>query len=285
MNYIIYVICIMIVIIWFLYSDKKNYNQAPKKIWTYWDNPIKIPKTVELCIASWKKFHPEYEIVLLTKKNYKGYVTIPEELRTHHNFNDMPQRFADLVRIWVLAEHGGIWIDSTILLKGSVEDWLFPRNAEYSGFYIDSFTKKKNFPVIENWFFACNKGSPFIKKWRDEFSKIANFQTVEDYIQSLRAEGVDFQGIDIPNYLAMHVACQKVLQLMHYPVELLYLQKAEDGPFRYLVDAKWDSEKAVELACMNPSYQAPIMKIRGPERAALEKRLDYDLTVEKCGWI
>ena len=285
MNYIIYVICIMIVIIWFLYSDKKNYNQAPKKIWTYWDNPIKIPKTVELCIASWKKFHPEYEIVLLTKKNYKGYVTIPEELRTHHNFNDMPQRFADLVRIWVLAEHGGIWIDSTILLKGSVEDWLFPRYAEYSGFYIDSFTKKKNFPVIENWFFACNKGSPFIKKWRDEFSKIANFQTVEDYIQSLRAEGVDFQGIDIPNYLAMHVACQKVLQLMHYPVELLYLQKAEDGPFRYLVDAKWDSEKAVELACMNPSYQAPIMKIRGPERAALEKRLDYDLTVEKCGWI
>ena len=63
------------------------------------------------------------------------------------------------------------------------------------------------------------------------------------------------------------------------------MQKAEDGPFRYLVDAKWDSEKAVELACMNPSYQAPIMKIRGPERAALEKRLDYDLTVEKCGWI
>lgn len=285
MIYIIYVICIMIVFIWFLYSDKKNYNQAPKKIWTYWDNPIKIPKVVELCMASWKKYHPEYEIVLLTKKNYKGYVTIPEELTTNVNFNDSPQRFADLIRIWVLAEHGGIWIDSTILLKGSMEDWLFPKYAEFSGFYINGFTKKKEFPVIENWFFACNKGSPFIKKWRDEFSNIANFQTVEDYITSLRAEGVDFQGIDNPHYLAMHVSCQKILQLMHYPLDSIYLQKAEDGPFRYLVDAKWDSEKAVELACMYPTYQGPIMKMRGGERNALEKRLDYDLTVEKCGWI
>jgi len=285
MNYIIYGICVIIVIIWFMYSDKKNYNQAPKKIWTYWDNPIKIPKTVELCMASWKKFHPEYEIVLLTRKNYKGYVTIPEEVRMHHNFNDMPQRFSDLVRIWVLAEHGGIWLDSTILLKGSVEDWLFPHYAEFSGFYLEKFTKKKEFPVIENWFFACNKGSLFIKKWRDEFSRMAQFQTVEDYIISCRADGVDFQGINPPHYLAMHIACQKVLQLDHYPLDSLYLQKAEDGPYHYLVDTKWDSEKAVELACYSSIYQGPIIKMREPERNVLEKRLDHDLTVEKCGWI
>ena len=285
MKYIIYTVIILIVIIWILFREKKNYNQAPKKIWTYWDNPTKIPQTVELCIVSWKKFHPEYEIVFLTKKNYKGYVTIPEELTSHHNFNDMPQRFADLIRIWVLTEHGGVWIDSTILLKGSIEDWLFPRYAEFSGFYIDGFTKNKKFPVIENWFFACNKGSLFIKKWRDEFSRMAYFPTVEHYITSLRKEGIDIQGITIPNYLAMHVACQKVLQSGNYPLDSLYLQKAEDGPFRYLVDAKWDSDKAVELACFNPSYQGPIMKMRGGERDALEKRLDYDLTVEQCGWI
>ena len=100
-----------------------------------------------------------------------------------------------------------------------------------------------------------------------------------------RSEGVDFQSIIGPNYLAMHVACQRVLQLEKYPMEGIYLQKAEDGPFRYLLDAKWDPEKAVELACYYPEYQSPIMKMRGREREALEKRLDYDLTVEKCGWI
>lgn len=285
MNYIIYGICIVIVFIWFFYREKKNYNQAPKKIWTYWDNPIKIPKTVELCMASWKRFHPEYEIVLLTKKNYKGYVTIPEELIAHQNMNDIPRRFSDVLRLWILAEHGGIWMDSSILVKKSIEDWIFPRYAEYSGFYTDRLTRKKEFPVIENWFMACNKGSPFMKAWRDECSRMAHFLTVEQYIQSLRSEGVDFQGIQDPHELAMYAACQKVLQVDHYPLDSLYLQKAEDGPFRYLVDTKWDSEKGIELACHDPSYQIPIMNLREGERDILEKRLDYDLTVEKCGWI
>ena len=285
MYYIIYLICIMIVLIWFFYREKKNYNQAPKKIWTYWDNPMKIPNVVELCIKSWKKFHPEYEIVLLTRKNYKGYVTIPEELIAHVNFNDSAQRFSDLLRLWVLTEHGGIWMDSTMLVKGSVEEWLFPKYAECSGFYLGGATKKKEFPIIESWFLACNKGSPFIRKWRDEFSNMTYYPTVQHYIDALRAEGVDFQGIHDPHYLAIHVACQKVLQIGKYPLETLYLQKAEDGPFRYLAKVNWEAEKAVELACMNPEYQGPIMKMRGPERNALEKRLDYDLTVEKCGWI
>ena len=72
---------------------------------------------------------------------------------------------------------------------------------------------------------------------------------------------------------------------MHYSLESLYLQKADDGPFRYLLKAGWDAEKAVELACHSPEYQAPIIKLCNAERSVLEKRLDSDLTVEKCGWI
>ena len=284
MNYHIFIfIFIIIVGCWLYYGEKKNYNRAPQIIWTYWDDPKKIPKTVELCIKGWKKWNPNYKVILLTKKNYKGYVTIPEELIDHPNFNDCKQRFSDLVRIWTLAEHGGVWIDSSILLKGPL-DWLFPRYAEFSGFYLEKFTNKKEWPVLENWFFACNKGSPFVKLWRDEFSKMVEYPNVEHYLLSRIDMGVDFQGIDIPNYLAMHIACQKVIQLDKYPIESLYLQKAEDGPYRYIVDAKWDSEKAVELACASPSYQSPIMKMRGGERDVLEKRLDYDLTPEKCGW-
>ena len=285
MKYFIYTVIIIIITTWIIFREKKNYNQAPHVLWTYWDDPLKIPKTVKICMKGWKKYNPNYEIILLTKKNYKGYVTIPPELTSHPNFNDCPQRFADLVRIWTLAEHGGVWIDSTILLKGPIDDWLFPRYAEFSGFYIEGFTKKPEFPVIENWFFACNKGSPFMKKWRDEFSKIVRFPNVEHYVESVHKEGVDFQHINGPVYLAMHVACQRVLQLDKYPLEGIYLQKAEDGPLRYLVDAKWDSEKAVELSCYYPKYQSPIMKMRGRERDVLEKRLDHDLTVEKCEWI
>lgn len=276
LEYIIFIIIIIILAILFIYRD---YNIAPKIIWTYWDK--NIPKTVKMCMEGWKKYNPEYEIILLTKKNFFSYINIPIEISSHPNFNDTPQRFADLVRIYALAEHGGIWIDSSVILKSPL-NWMFPKYAEFSGFYIESFTKTT--PVIENWFMACNKGSPFIRLWRDEFTKMADYINVEKYVESRKKLGVDFEKIKDPIYLAMHVAAQKVLQIDKYPLDTLILKKAEDGPFKYLVETNWDSEKALKLACSNKNYQFPIMKMRGIERETLEKELD-NLSLTKCGWI
>jgi mannosyltransferase OCH1-like enzyme len=65
-------------------------------------------------------------VTLLTKKNFFGYVNIPVEITSHPNFNDNTTRLADLIRVYALAEHGGVWIDSSILLKAPLDDWLFP---------------------------------------------------------------------------------------------------------------------------------------------------------------
>lgn len=286
MRYIGIIIVVVGIIIgcWMIFMERKDYNRVPKKIWTYWDDPDRIPKTVKMCMKGWKKYNPNYEIILLTKKNYKGYTTIPEDIANHPNYNDFPARFADLVRCYVMAEHGGVWIDSSIILKEPLDNWLFPKYGEFSGFYIEGFTKNKKFPVIENWFFACNKGSKFMKLWRDEFTELARYQTVEKYIES-RRKIIDFQGIDNPIYLSMHISAQKVLQWDEYPTDVLILRKAEDGPFRYLVDAKWNSEKALDVACNNKSYQTPIMKIRGNERDILEKKINNELSLEKCEWL
>lgn len=286
MRYLGIIIIVVIIIIgnWIIFMEKRDYNRIPKKIWTYWDNSDKIPKTVKMCMEGWKKYNPNYEIFLLTKKNYKGYVTIPEEITGHPNFNDSPARFADLVRCYVLAEHGGVWIDSSIILKGSIDDWLFPKYGEFSGFYIEEFTTDKRYPVIESCFFACNKDSKFMKLWRDEFSEIARYPSVEKYIES-RKKLIYFQKIMDPNYLAIHISAQKVLQWDEYPMEGIILKKAEEGPFRYLVDTKWDSEKGLKLACMDKSYQAPIMKLRGYERKVLEEKINDELSLEKCEWL
>lgn len=282
-NIILLIAVILIFIL--VFGQKHSYNNAPKIIWTYWDNPEKIPKTVKMCIEGWKKYNPDYKVILLTKQNYQNYIDIPLEISQHPNFNDNVTRFADLLRIYVLAEHGGVWIDSSILLKSSLDSWLFPRPAEFSGFYIASFTKKGLPPVIENWFFACNKGSRFVRLWKEEFLQIANYPSVESYVESRKKMGVDYEKINVPIYLAMHVSAQKVLQLDKYPTDTLILQKAEEGPFRYLVDSGWDSEKALKLACSNKSYQTPIMKMRGDERKVIEKYIDSSMSPSNCGWL
>lgn len=268
-----------------LFRQKKNYNLVPRKIWTYWDNPDKLPKAVKLCMESWKKYNPDYEIVLLTKKNYKGYITIPEEIRNHPHFNDSAARFSDLVRLYVLEEHGGIWIDSSVLVKESFDNWLFPKYGEFAGYYMGSITEDKKYPVLESWFLAANKNSKFIKLWKQEFLEIATFIDIQTYLDSRKKMGVKFQKIRDPHYLVIYIAALKVFQIDNYPLDTLILRDSEEGPFKYLRDALWYPVKAMKLACSDKSYQSPIMKMRSDERNILEKEIDYDLSLNACGWL
>jgi hypothetical protein len=290
-NIIIFILVAVIILgLGWIFKKKKSYNLAPRKIWTYWDNSDnsgvnKLPKAVKLCMESWKKFNPDYEIVLLTKKNFQGYVTIPEVVRTHPHFNDSPARFSDLVRLYVLEEHGGIWIDASILVKKPFDDWLFPKYAEFSGFYRGSLSPDKKYPVIESWFLAANKNSKFIKAWKEEFLEIAKFKDIHTYLETRGDMGINIDKLGDPHYLAIYVAAMKVFHYDKYLTDTLILRDSEEGPMKYLRDAKWDSEKGMRLACSDRSYQEPLMRMRANERDIIEKEIDYDLSIERCGWL
>jgi hypothetical protein len=268
-----------------IFGERRNYNKVPRKIWTYWDNPDKLPKAVKLCMDSWKKYNPDYEIVLLTKKNFQGYVTIPDEIRNHPHYNDSAARFSDLVRLYALEEHGGIWIDSSVLVKENFDKWLFPRYAEFAGYYMGSITVDKKYPALESWFLAANKNSKFIKLWKDEFLEIANFRDIQGYLDSRKKMGVNFEKIRDPHYLAIYIAALKVFQIDNYPLDTLILRDSEEGPFKYLKDALWYPERAMKLACSNKEYQTPLMKMRSDERNVLENELEYNLSCKKCNWL
>jgi hypothetical protein len=273
-----------------LFRQKENYNTPPRKIWTYWDNgPGKesrpLPKAVKLCMDSWRKFNPDYEIILLTKKNYQGYVTIPDEIRKHPHFNDSAQRFSDLVRLYALEEHGGIWLDASVLIKQPFDEWLFPKYAEFAGYYMPSLTSDPKYPMIESWFLAANKGSKFIKLWKQEFLEMATFKDIQGYIDSRKKMGIQFDKLRSAHYLAIYVAALKVLQIDKYPQDTLILRDSDAGPYKYLADADWWPEKGVKLACSNPKYQTPVMKMRSDERNILEAGLSGDLSIDKCGWL
>ena len=279
MNEFFFITFIVGVFLIYWYRDQPYF---PKKIWMYWDNPD-VPKIVAKCIRRIKQFNPRDEVVLLTKKTYKGYVTIPEELYGNPNFTNI---FSDLVRLWILTEHGGIWVDASTIVNESFDwvfPWYYPETKEFSGFYLESVTdKNKLLPIIQSWFLACVKGSSFIRLWRDEFSRIGNFPSVDGYINACIHNGIDMQNNRDPS--AIHVAAQKILQIDRYPLDRLILRKAEDGeiyqgsvyvrfttkiaPFAYLVRAKWDSEKALSSACM---MNYPMMTLRDADRLVLDR--------------
>ena len=170
------VVVLILVSYGLIFYPRAQYNQAPKIIWTYWDEPDHLDPNKRLseraneAIRSWDT---NYEIIVLTKKTYQGYVTIPEEIRAHPALN--PDYLRDLIKLWVLAERGGVWIDPEVVLTKPIDPWLFPKYAEFSGIGTE---------ILDPRFMACNRGSIFIKQWRDEFSQIARYPNVEKYVES-----------------------------------------------------------------------------------------------------
>lgn len=252
----------------FLFND--NDLHIPKVIWTYWEGDI--PLSVHLCMDSWRKYNPEYKVIMLNDHNLRRYVDF--DFSTLKHAKESPARFSDFVRLIMLAHHGGIWMDASIICRAPI-DPLLSSQYEMVGFYLDGFTTIQSSKVIESWFIACPRHSPFVKAWATEFLRTNEFDRIDDYLDDVK-RSTDFQKIFNPNYLCIHVSAQKVLQSPNN--YKLLLHKAEDIPYKYLVDVDWDSEKAVQSLQHSSSYQSiPLLKLRSIERKELVAQSDHTL--------
>ena len=153
------------------------------------------------------------ELVILTKKNYKGYVIIPEDISEHPVFTINSQRFRDLICLWVLAERGGIWINTTHQEHGGI--WINTTQQEQRGINSSlelSYHSNKEFNGyytshgIDTRYMECKKRTPFISAWRDEYSRMAQFPSVERYLESRSIGDVRYENMD-----PFMVACKLIL--------------------------------------------------------------------------
>jgi mannosyltransferase OCH1-like enzyme len=262
-------------------------SKIPNIIWTFWEGPQN--NVVKLCIDSWKKHNPDYEIYILTKKNYKKYIysvaDLDIDIEKMKHSGDFVARFADYVRCIVLSQHGGFWIDASIICHAPLS-WVHATQnktgAELIGYYIHKGTYlefMQTSPMIENWFFACVPGSLFMQDWCEEFFRTDEYDTIKEYLDDVKEQGVHFNNIHnlaSPEYLTMHISAQKILQ---QPTDghqyNLYLFSCCAGPFAYLHDHDWNSAVAVHELVNTTTYENyykyPLIKLRGSERTVLEQ--------------
>ena len=246
MNYkILFLTTIIIICVLSVYFTEKTIesfdtNNIPKKIWTFWDG--EKPSFINKCIDSWKKYNPDYEIIVLNKKNLHEYLP---NLDMNLKHVDDVRHFSDIIRIYILAEYGGIWSDASIICYGSY-DWIIEvqqkKEVEFVGFWIQN--ELKDSPSIENWFFAAPQNSIMVNDWKDALMESQNYNTKEEYINMLK-ENYNLDQIDDPTYLWMHSAMQKILQdkKNDYKYEIY---SARDGPFKYLQENDWKPDKGIK---------------------------------------
>lgn len=255
-------------------AESTNLPEFPNRIWTYWhdENP---PLVVKYCIANWQRLNPDYCITMVTAATISQYVKdIPINLGSLH-----VTKQADWLRLALLNEYGGIWLDSSIILTEPIDNWLKPiinmPKHSFFAFYLKPFDTNKDCPLIENWFLAAKKGDPFIKDWLCTFRNKVIDAGTEYYLESLKqSKSLELYASRVgdPSYHTMHVVAQELLwQKTAQTDYFLALSQAETNAYKLQAHSKWRRLRLFwRLLVLSDRNLPPLIKLRGGERRKLE---------------
>lgn len=106
--------------------------QTPTKlvndaIWVCWlQGENKMPELAKICLQSIRHNSNGHQVILLTANNYNQYVQLPDiALRRYENQQISNAHFADIIRMNLLTQQGGLWLDATMLITAPIDESLF----------------------------------------------------------------------------------------------------------------------------------------------------------------
>lgn len=108
-------------------ETKKVGEDLSNVIWVcWWQGLDSAPLLVKKCVQSIKKNAGNHKVIVLTEKNYKNYITIPSWVEEKRNKGIITRtNYSDLLRLSLLAEHGGMWLDATFFCVNANLDKYF----------------------------------------------------------------------------------------------------------------------------------------------------------------
>nr|WP_314546836.1 glycosyltransferase [uncultured Empedobacter sp.] len=134
----------------------------PKIIHYCWFGGNPKPESFYICLDSWKKILPDYEIIEWNETNFDinccDYVKLAAESKKWAFVSDYARALA-------LYEMGGIYMDIDVEVKFSLDEFLIHR--AFSGFEI------KGSPFTALW--ATEKGHPWAKRVIDFYDEKTSF--------------------------------------------------------------------------------------------------------------
>ena len=139
-------------------NPKKTFNNE-KIIWQFWGQGWdfeKLPDVVKISYKSVEKYKKDYEIIHLDMNNINDYLEIPAYiLKKVENKKMGFAHFTDIIRLALLYNYGGVWIDATILLT----DYLPQEYFEMDYFMFqrdDNLENKKDWENYDDFYFSWN---------------------------------------------------------------------------------------------------------------------------------
>ena len=104
------------------------------KIWIcWWQGEDNAPILVKRCIESIKRNSGKHEVILITEENYRSYVDIPEWVYEKYKAGIITKtNLSDLLRLSLLAQYGGMWIDATFFCTNDISLETYLKHSLWS---------------------------------------------------------------------------------------------------------------------------------------------------------
>ncbi|MBR6209794.1 MAG: glycosyl transferase [Clostridiales bacterium] len=130
----------------------------PKTIHYCWFGRKPLPSSAVKCIESWKKILPDYDIRLWNEDNFD--VASNEYVKEAYEARKWAF-VTDYVRLYVLVNYGGIYMDSDVEVIKPIDSYL--KYKAFSGFQTDT--------EIPTGIMACEKGFPFFEELLNDYDQ------------------------------------------------------------------------------------------------------------------
>ena len=132
-------------------------SKIPKKIHYCWFGGKPLPSLAKKCIASWKKYCPDYEIIEWNETNFD--VNCCDYVREAYEAKKWAF-VSDVARLYALVNQGGIYMDTDVEVLKPLDEFL--TLEAFSG-----FEAKDRIPT---GIMASVKDQAFFKKLLDDYN-------------------------------------------------------------------------------------------------------------------
>lgn len=253
--------------------SENNITKLPKIIWSFWDSEV-LPETIKLCFNSWQKLHPDYEIRILNNNTIKDYIPDFPEL----NKDIIPPLKCDLIRLYLLKNQGGIYLDAGVFLNDSLDKYiaLFLNNQlDVLTFSVDDHPNDKNFPITESWFIISKPNNEYIEKWRFYMEECYTSKDFEAYFRDHDVRKFAYYSINEAkrDYLFIYMAAQMAIKTVENS-KIGLLDSMKNG-FFYNYYFKFNYEKIAKFLLLQTKFSRfpSIIKLIAKNRIPIEKMI------------
>lgn len=224
----------------------------PKKIHYCWFGGKPLPAQAKICIASWKKYLPDFEIIEWNESNFDVSI-IPYVKEAYEK-----KKYAfvsDYARFWILYHHGGLYFDTDVEIIRPLDDIISA--GAFMGFENNSITTQKRIP---NMGIGVNPGLGLgVSAGHFFYNEILGYYAKEHFVThdnslNLNTVGVRVTSIMKEHGLMINNQFQRVCDINIYPPDYFSPISIVDGKL-------WITENTVSIHHYAASWTTPSYRI------------------------